>query len=127
MNYYLTHFVRLIFFLYNHKISHHGYDYKCWILNKILRILCWYFTTRVFIFIKSTIYHDNNSIQQDGGYSYQHTGLNFEEKDIEMLHLSLSFMDLKIEHFRTRSEILSKFWNVVSEKVGDQLDRSYEA
>jgi hypothetical protein len=35
-------------------------------------------------------------------------------------------MELKLEHFGTRSEILWKFWNVVSEKVGDQLDRSYE-
>jgi len=55
----------------------------------------------VFLFIKSTICHGNNSIQQDEVYFYQQTGLKFEEKDIEMLHLSLSFMELKLEHFRT--------------------------
>jgi hypothetical protein len=42
----------------------------------------------VFLFIKSTICHDNSSIQQDEGYFYQQTELKFEEKDIEMLHLS---------------------------------------
>jgi hypothetical protein len=60
----------------------------------------------VFLFIKSTICHGNSSIQQDGGYFYQQTGLKFEEKDNEMLHLSLSFMELKLEHFTIRSEIL---------------------
>jgi hypothetical protein len=43
-----------------------------------------------------------------------------------MLHLSLSFMELKLEHFTIRSEILWEFWNVVSKEVGVQLDRSYE-
>jgi len=99
---------------------------KFWILNKILRILCWYFTIRVFLFIRSKICRGNGSIRQDEEYFYQQTGLKFEEKDIEMLHLSLTFKELELEHFGTRSEILWKFWNMVSEKIGDQLERSYE-
>jgi hypothetical protein len=39
--------------------------------------------------------------QQDEEYFCQHAGLKFEEKDIEMLHLRLSFMELKLEYFRT--------------------------
>jgi hypothetical protein len=62
----------------------------------------------MFLFIKSTICHGNSSIQQDEGYFYQQTRLKFEERDIEMLHLSLSFMELKLDHLRTRSEILLK-------------------
>jgi len=60
----------------------------------------------VFHFIKYKICHGNSSIQQDEGYFYQQTRLKFEEKYTEMLHLSLPFMELKLEHFGTRSEIL---------------------
>jgi hypothetical protein len=60
----------------------------------------------VFLFINSTIYHGNSSIQQGEGYFYQQMGLKFEENYIEILHLGLSFMELKLEHFGTRSEIL---------------------
>jgi hypothetical protein len=75
-------------------------------MNKILRILCWYFTIQVFIFIKGTIFHGKSSVQQDQGYFYQQTELKFEEKDTKTLQLSISFTELNVEHFGTKSEIL---------------------
>jgi hypothetical protein len=56
---------------------------------------------------------------------HQQTGLKFKEETIKVLHLGHCFVWCwNVDTSENRSEVSGKFWNVVLEKNGDQLDRS---
>jgi hypothetical protein len=57
----------------------------------------------------------------------QQTGLKFKEETSKVLHLKHSFVWCwNVDTSENGSEVSWKFWNVVLEKNGDQLDRSRE-
>ena len=60
-------------------------------------------------------------------FFYQQIGLKFEEETSEILRLEHgSVWCWNLDAPGKRSETPGKFWNVVVEKDGDQLDRSCE-
>jgi len=57
----------------------------------------------------------------------QQIGLKFKEETSNVLHLEYSFVRYwNLDTLENRSELPVEFWNVVSEKNGNQLDRLYE-
>jgi len=58
---------------------------------------------------------------------YQQTGLKFKEETSEVLRLEHNIVVCwNLDTSESRPEILGKFWNMLLEKDGDQLDRSCE-
>jgi hypothetical protein len=71
--------------------------------------------------------HGKSIIQREEDSFQQQTRLQLKEVVTEVLHLECSFVWCwNLDTWECMSETPGKFWNVVLEKVGDQLGRSCE-